>query len=88
MTELEVLDTDVGRLDTVEFAPDGRVEYDNGHLTAVYPTEAATEKYALAEYEVTPPTDTVDMPDDSVLLSITGGTLVVAVPIDAYGDGT
>lgn len=88
MTELQVLDTNVGRLDTVEFAPDGRVEYDNGRITAVYRADAPTETYALAEYEVTPPTDTVDMPDESVLLSITGGTLVSAVPIDAYGDGT
>lgn len=86
MTELNVLVTDVGPLDAVEFAPDARIEYNGGELRAVYPADAPTETYAIAEYGFdAAPLATVDVPDDSVILSVGSGTLSVAVPIDEYG---
>jgi len=71
-------------LSRVEFAPDGRVEYADGRLTAVYPKNADTVGYVIARFDYTE-SDTVELPNDSVVLSVGGGVLVAAVPANAYG---
>jgi hypothetical protein len=84
MSELEVLDTDVSPLSRVEFNPDGRVEYENGRLTAVYPSDADVREFVIAVFRYAD-SDTVELPNDSVVLSVGEGVVVTAVPSDAYG---
>jgi len=86
MTELEVVDTAVEPLSTVEFNPDGRVDYENGRLTAVYPSDADVREFVIAVFDYGE-SSTVELPNDSVLLSVGEGVVVAAVPSDAYGVG-
>jgi len=83
MSELEVLDTDVSPLSRVEFSADGRVEYSDGRLRCLYPSEADTTEYVVAVFNVEG--ETVELPDGAVVLSISEGVVVAAVPSDAYG---
>lgn len=82
--ELEVVDTSVEPLSRVEFAPDGRVEYDDGRLRCLYPSEAATTEFVVAVFNYRD-TNTVELPDGAVVLSVGEGVVVAAVPADAYG---
>jgi len=86
MSELEVLDTAVSPLSRVEFDPDGRVEYENGRLTAVYPSDADVREFVIAVFRYAD-SDTVELPNDSVVLSVGEGVVVAAVPSSAYGAG-
>ncbi|CAM2757038.1 hypothetical protein [Halobacterium salinarum] len=84
MSELQVVDTGVEPLSRVEFAPDGRVNYADGRLTAVYPKNADTVEYVVAVFNYRE-SSTVELPNDSVVLSVGEGVVVAAVPADAYG---
>jgi len=86
MTELEVVDENVEPLDTVEFAPDGRVEYGDGRLTAVYPSDVGVTEFVIAVFQYDD-TNSVELPNDSVVLSVGEGTVSAAVPSSAYGGG-
>ena len=84
MSELEIVDTAVSPLSRVKFNPDGRVEYENGRLTAVYPSDADTTEFVIAVFRYAD-SDTVELPNDSVVLSVGEGVVVAAVPSAAYG---
>ncbi|KAB7514586.1 hypothetical protein DM867_05545 [Halosegnis rubeus] len=86
MSELEIVDTAVSPLSRVKFNPDGRVEYENGRLTAVYPSDADVREFVIAVFRYAN-SDTVELPNDSVVLSVGEGVVVSAVPSDAYGVG-
>jgi len=86
MGELEVVDTAVEPLSRVEFAPDGRVEYENGRLTAVYPSNADVREFVVAVFNYRD-TNSVELPDGAVVLSVGEGVVSAAVPSDAYGVG-
>jgi hypothetical protein len=83
---LEIVDTAVSPLSRVKFNPDGRVEYENGRLTAVYPSDADVREFVIAVFRYAN-SDTVELPNDSVVLSVGEGVVVSAVPSDAYGVG-
>ena len=85
MTELEVVDTAVEPLTRVEFSADGRVEYSDGRLRCLYPSEVDTTEYVVAVFNVE--SGAVELPDGAVVLSISEGVVVSAVPADAYGVG-
>ena len=85
MTELEVVDTAVEPLTRVEFSADGRVEYDDGRLRCLYPSEADTTEYVVAVFNVE--SGAVELPEGAVVLSISEGVVVAAVPSSAYGVG-
>lgn len=88
MSELFVVDTDVEPFDRVELSPDGRVEYDGGQLTALFPENADVRQYVVSLFNYGGESDTVDLPDDSVVLDVGEGVVTVLVPSDAYaGDG-
>ena len=103
MTELEVVDTAVEPLTRVEFSADGRVEYDDGRLRCLYPSEADTTEYVVAVFNVASSEDdaiesesvgsdevesgAVELPEGAVVLSISEGVVVAAVPSSAYGVG-
>lgn len=86
MTELEVVDTSVSPLDTVEFAPDARINYndDDGRLRCLYPSEADTTEFVIAAFNYRD-TSTVELPEGAVVLGVGEGVVVTAVPSDAYG---
>lgn len=84
MSELEVVDTSVSPLSRVEFNPDGRVEYENGRLTAVYPSDADVREFVIAVFNYRE-SSTVELPEGAVVLSVGEGVVVAAVPSDAYG---
>lgn len=84
MSELEVVDTSVSPLSRVEFNPDGRVEYENGRLTAVYPSDADVREFVIAVFRYAD-SDTVELPEGAVVLSVGEGVVVTVVPSSAYG---
>ena len=84
MSELEVVDTAVEPLSRVEFSPDGRVEYDDGRLRCLYPSDAAITEFVIAVFDYGA-SSTVELPEGAVVLSVGEGTVVAAVPSDAYG---
>jgi len=86
MSELRVVDTAVEPFDTVTLSPD-RVEYDDGQLTAVYPSDADTETFRVALFEYGGEADAVDLPEDSAVLSVGEGVVVALVPETAYHGG-
>jgi len=83
MSELTVVDKAVEPLDRVEFSADGRVEYSDGRLRVLYPSEADTTEYVVAVFNVE--SGTVELPDGAVVLSIDEGVVVAAVPASEYG---
>ncbi|WP_248895631.1 hypothetical protein [Haloplanus halobius] len=84
MSELEVLDTAVSPLSRVEFSADGRVEYDDGRLRCLYPSEKDTTEFVIAVFRYAD-SNTVELPEGAVVLSVGEGVVVTAVPSDAYG---
>ncbi|GGL28859.1 hypothetical protein GCM10009037_10680 [Halarchaeum grantii] len=84
MSELEVVDTAVSPLSRVEFNPDGRVNYENGRLTAAYPSNADTTEFVIAVFRYAD-SNTVELPEGAVVLDVGEGVVVTAVPSDAYG---
>jgi hypothetical protein len=61
-----------------------RLEFEDGHLTAVYPAGADETEYVVAMYPVE--SGTVELPDGAVVLEATD-TLVALTPATAYGGG-
>lgn len=88
MNALEVVDKNVEPLDTVEFAPDARINYndDGCRLRCLYPSEADTTEFVVAVFQYAE-SDTVELPEGAVVLSLGEGVVVAAVPSDAYGVG-
>lgn len=87
MSELAVVDRDVSPFDRVELSPDGRVEYDDGRLTALFPENADTAEYVVALFHYSGGDSTVELPDDSVVLGAGEGVVTALVPSDAYTEG-
>jgi hypothetical protein len=87
MSELAVVDTDVEPFDRVEVAPDGRVDYSDGHLTALFPENSETREYVVALFHYGGGDNTVDVPDDTVVLGAGEGVVTALVPAEAYGGG-
>lgn len=83
MSNLKVVETDVEPFDRVTLNPEGRVEYDDGRLTALYPENADESEYvaALFHYDTG---DTVSLPDSTVVLGAGEGVVTALVPADAY----
>lgn len=86
MSEFQVLDTNVSVLDRVEFAADGRVEYEQGRLRCLYPKGSDTTEYVVARFNYSGPSDTVSLPDGTVVLGYEREAVLGAVPLAAYGD--
>jgi len=83
MSELQVVDKAVEPLDRAEFSADGRVEYSDGRLRCLYPSDADTTEYVVAVFNVED--GTVELPEGAVVLSIDEGVVVSAVPASEYG---
>ena len=86
MLELEVVDMEVEPLDRVEFNPDGRVDYEDGRLRCLYPSEADTTEFVIAVFKYSN-SYSVKLPSDSVVLNVDEGSVMTAVPSSAYGVG-
>lgn len=88
MTDLAVVDRSVDPFDTVELDPDGRINYTDGHLTALYPEGSDTGDYRVALFHYQGERATVELPDGSVALSVSSGTVTALVPTEAYAEGS
>lgn len=72
----------VSAFDRLTLNTDGRLEFEDGALTAVYPEESGESEYVVAMFPVEG--GTVELPDRAVVLEATD-TVVALVPADAYG---
>jgi len=72
----------VSAFDRLTLNTDGRLEFEDGALTAVYPEESDESEYVVAMFPVEG--GTVELPDRAVVLEATD-TVVALVPADAYG---
>lgn len=88
MTELNYVKAKAEPLSRIEFAPDARILTEGGYLAAVYPDTADTVEYVIAEFDVTPPTDSSDVPDGAVVVDISNESITAAIPEAAYGGGS
>lgn len=89
MTKLNVVATDVEPLSRVEFNAEGRINYnaESGRLVVVYPEDADTTEFVIAEYAYSGITDSVDLPDGAVVIDVSNGYVTAAIPKAAYGGG-
>ena len=85
MSDLSIVDQNVEPFDTVTLNPEGRVNYDDGRLTALYPKGSDVDTYRVALFHYDD--DTVSLPDDSVVLEASEGVVTALVPEDAYAEG-
>jgi len=82
MSDLKVVETDVEPFDRVTLNPEGRIEYDDGRLTALYPENADESEYFVALFHYD--TDPLSLPDSTVVLGAGEGVVTALVPTDAY----
>jgi hypothetical protein len=87
MTELAVVETVVEPFSRVEISPDSRTDYEDGRLTAVYPSETDEVEYVVALFNYDSKRATVEIPGESVVLDVSEGVVTALVPADAYGGG-
>lgn len=85
MSELNVVETDVDVFDRVALNPEGRIEYEDGRLTALYPEKAGETEYVVARFHYD--SGSVELPDDTVVLGVDEGVVMALVPEDAYHTG-
>jgi len=74
----------VSAFDTLEISTEGRLEFEDGELSAVYPDGADETEYVVATYPVE--SERVVLPDRAVVLEATD-SVTALVPADAYGSG-
>jgi len=85
MTELEVVHQEnVQAFDEFDISTDHRLTFEDGELSAVYPSDTPTTKYVVAIFNVEE--GTVDLPEGAAVLEATD-TVVALVPADSYGGG-
>ncbi|PSP79516.1 hypothetical protein BRC81_04695 [Halobacteriales archaeon QS_1_68_20] len=75
----------VDAFDRLTLNTEGRLEFEDGTLTAVYPDGAEETEYVVALFPVEG--GTVELTDSAVVLEATGDTVVALVPATAYGGG-
>lgn len=87
MTEtMKLVEENVSVLDTVEINAEGRTDYSDGTLMAVFPADSDTTEYVVSEYKSNAE-NTVELPSKSVVLSAENGQVTALTPVSAFGNG-
>jgi hypothetical protein len=84
MSELAVVEKGVDPFDTVTLNPEGRVDYTDGRLTALYPADSETEDYRVALFHYDGADGSVELPEGAVVLDAGEGVVTALVPEGAY----
>jgi len=87
-TTMRIFEENVSLLDTVTINAEGRIKYDDGTLTALYPVDAKATQYVLSKYQYDSEREkpSADLSKNSVVLEIGGGELIVLTPVSCYGE--
>jgi hypothetical protein len=80
-----VVDRDVSTFDKLELNADGKLSYDDGELTAVYPADADEMSYVVASFAIED--GEAEVPDGAVVLAA-DDRLHCLVPAGEYGGGS
>lgn len=87
MSELKVVETDVELFTRLTLSPEARIEFDGDRLTALYPSDASETEYVGALFHYDESGETVELPEDSVVLEAGEGVVTALVPESAYTEG-
>lgn len=83
LAELQVVERRVSAFDTVSLDPDGRIDYSEGELTAVFEADAETETFRVALFNYGE-SDALEIPEGAVILGVGNGVATALVPTEAY----
>jgi len=84
MTEMTIISRYFDTFETIELAPDARIESDGNQLKAIFPSNADTTEYIVTKYHSGGNGGTVDIPDGSIIASVSGNYVHVLVPKEQY----
>jgi lipopolysaccharide export system protein LptA len=78
--EFTVIDKQISTFTEVDISPNARIESNGNHLSAIFPANDKTKRYVVGQFQYDGTEDTVELPDDSIVLEV--GTTAVTALVD------
>lgn len=83
-TEMKIVSQYFSTFEQIELAPDARIESDGQQINAIYPSDADTVEYVLTKLHSGGDGGSVDVPNNSIIASISGNYVHALVPRSEY----